>query len=316
MAFFARWRGDREAEGARLLIECGIKSPTEGSNPSLSAMKIQGPIPNGSTPSHEDRGLKQRNLATLTLAGLVLLAGCSAFRDPVPSGARAQGDDEGPAYFTQSTDYGYRYAHNWVNRPCFTVDLPGSDWILQSATADYVMWHKGDYALKLYLTDNRTSAFAVGGMSGDQALQAFIGYELDYIRPKFEKSSSPPPSLRNNETGIWALWRWEGRIGRRAGVGKAQPAEQRHLLASLWLDPWVLSFDWATSDLDSPDVDSPELLAAVRSIHFVPQCFPTMRSGETWAAPGTGGGAHLGNERPPVQQPIGSQLGGEPAPTF
>ena len=30
-------RDDREAEGARLLSECRIKSLTEGSNPSLSA---------------------------------------------------------------------------------------------------------------------------------------------------------------------------------------------------------------------------------------------------------------------------------------
>ena len=31
-------RGDREAEGARLLSECGVSSSTEGSNPSLSAI--------------------------------------------------------------------------------------------------------------------------------------------------------------------------------------------------------------------------------------------------------------------------------------
>ena len=126
-----------------------------------------------------------------------------------------------------------------------------------------------------------------------------IGYELDFIKPKFEKHTSPSPSLRTNETGLWALWRWEGRGGRRAGVGKPQPADQRHLLASLWLDPWVISFDWATAKLDSPDVDSPELVYAVRSLHFYPKCFHEMRSGETWTQP-EGGGAHLGPERPPV----------------
>lgn len=226
--------------------------------------------------------MKQRTLAIGTIAlGLAALAGCSA-GNPVPSGARTQGEDTGPAYFTQATATGYRYAHNWVGRPCFTIDLPGNAWVLQSATADYVLWHNGDYALKVYLTDNRQSAFAVSGMTPDDVLRAFIGFELDFIRPKFEKQSSPPPAMRTNETGLWALWRWEGRMGRRGGVGKARPADQRHLLASLWLDPWVLTFDWATSKLENPDVDSPELVAAVRSLHFVPECFAAMRSGETW----------------------------------
>ncbi len=257
--------------------------------------------------------MKQRTLAPWLLAGLIFVAGCSA-RTPVPSGARAQGDDEGPAYFSQATEYGYRYAHNWVERPCFTIDLPGPDWVLQSATADYVLWRKGDHALKLYLTDNRATQFAVSGMSGDEALRAFIGFELDFIKPKFEKHTSPSPSMRTNETGLWALWRWEGRMGRRAGVGKPQPADQRHLLASLWLDPWVLSFDWATAKLDSPDVDSPELLAAVRSIRFEPKCFQTMRSGETWTKP-EGGGAQHGSERPHRETPPAQEIsptGGEP----
>ena len=34
--FIVDRRRDREAEGARLLIECGVKSSTEGSNPSVS----------------------------------------------------------------------------------------------------------------------------------------------------------------------------------------------------------------------------------------------------------------------------------------
>jgi hypothetical protein len=229
----------------------------------------------------------------------MLVAGCSLTRSE-QSGSRNQGEDAAPAYFTQATASGYRYAHNWVDRPCFTIDLPGNDWVLQSATADYVMWRKGAYALKVYLADNRVNAFAVAGMSSEDALRAYIGYEMDFIRPKFEKQSSPTPSLRTNETGLWALWRWEGRMGRRAGVGKPQPADQRHLLASLWLDPWVLTFDWATAKLDSPDVDSPELLAAVRSLTFYPQCFQSMRSGETWTAP-EGGGAHLGASKPPVE---------------
>lgn len=248
--------------------------------------------------------MKQRTLARCTLAGLaLLLAGCAA-KQPVPEGARAQGDDAGPAYFSQATATGSRYAHNWVDRPCFTVDLPGNDWVFQSATADFVLWRKGSHLLKLYLSDNREHAFAVSGMSGEDALRAFVGFELDFIKPKFEMQSSPPPSLRSNETGLWALWRWEGRKGRRAGVGKAQPSDQRHLIASLWLDPWVLSFDWATADLQTPDRDSPELLAAVRSLRFYPQCFSAMRGGETWTQP-EGGGGQFGADRPAVQYPEG-----------
>jgi len=252
--------------------------------------------------------LKQRTLAPWTLVGLMLVSGCSAGQ-PVPSGARAQGDDEGPAYFSQATADGYRYAHNWIDRPCFTIDLPGSDWVLQSATANYVLWRKGDHDLKVYLTDNRDSQFAVSGMSADDALRAFIGFELDFLKPKFEKHSSPAPSMRTNETGLWALWRWEGRMGRRAGVGKAQPSDQRHLLASLWLDPWVLTFDWATANLSARDVDSPELLYAVRSLRFEPKCFQQMRSGETWNHPGAGSGAQLGpipeNAPPPESDGLG-----------
>lgn len=261
--------------------------------------------------------MKQRTLAPWALTCLIVLAGCTA-QQPVPPGARSKGEDEGPAYFTQVTATGYRYAHNWVDRPCFTIDLPGNDWILQSATADYVLWHNGDHALKVYLTDNRVSAFAVGGMSGEDALRAFIGFELDFIKPKFEKDDSPPPSMRTNETGLWALWRWEGRVGRRAGVGKPQPADQRHLLASLWLDPWVLTFDWATQKLDTPDRDSPELLAAVRSIKFEPKCFATMRSGETWAQPDGGGaqlrGGSVPQGAPSVESPHRRPGGPPPAP--
>jgi len=165
-----------------------------------------------------------------------------------------------------------------------------------------VLWHKGDHALKVYLADNRQVAFAVSGMSGEDALRAFVGYELDFIKPKFEKHISPAPLLRVNDNGIWALWRWEGRMGRRSGVGTAQPAEQKHLLASLWLDPWVLSFDWATARMDLPDADSPELLEAVRSLRFFPECFESMRSGETWSQV-EGGGSHLGGDRPKVQAP-------------
>ena len=238
--------------------------------------------------------MKLRTLApcVLVAAAAVAAAGCAG-RQPVPPGARDQGADAGPAYFTQATEAGTRYTHNWVGRPCFTVDLPGEDWVLQSATAEYVQWNKGDVKLKIYLSDNRQTAFAVSGMSPEEALRAFVGFELDYIKPKFEKHTSPAPAMRTNDNGLWALWRWEGRGGRRAGVGRAQPADQRHLLASLWLDPWVVSFDWATTNVDGPDLESPELVRAVRSLHFEPKCFQQMRSGETWSR-GDKAGAQMG----------------------
>ena len=54
----------------------------------------------------------------------------------------------------------------------------------------------------------------------------------------------------------------------------------------------MLSFDWATANLTGPNVESPELVDAVRSLKFRPECFSTMRSGETWEQP-SGGGAHM-----------------------
>ena len=199
-------------------------------------------------------------------------------------GSRLSSADAAPAYFSQSTDYGYRYAHNWVSRPCFTIDLPGHNWVLQSATPDYVMWSRGDHTLKIYLTDNRTSAFAVAGMDPEQALRAFIGFELDYIKPKFDHHYSPPPIINLSANGLYALWQWEGRRGRRAGVGRAQPADQRHTLISLWIDPFVLSFDWATANVAKPDT-SIEIQEILETLSFHPQCFEAMRSGETWVAP-------------------------------
>ncbi|HYC54336.1 MAG TPA: hypothetical protein VEL28_05295 [Candidatus Binatia bacterium] len=229
--------------------------------------------------------MKQRTLARWGLAGLLVVAGCSASQDPelIP-GSRRSGTSDAPAYFSQSTDYGYRYAHNWVNRPCFTIDLPGHNWVLQSATPDFVMWNRGDHTLKVYLTDNRVSAFAVGGMDAEQALRAFIGFELDYIKPKFDRDFSPPPMINVASQGMYALWQWEGRGGRRAGVGRAQPADQRHTIISLWIDPFVLSFDWATANIAKPDT-SIEVQEILESLDFYPECFASMRSGETWVAP-------------------------------
>src|SRR5688572_6829451 len=72
--------------------------------------------------------------------------------------------DEAPAYFTQVTDTGLRYAHNWADRPCFTVQLEGTTWRLEEATQDRVVWSLGAQHLAIYLADNRVGRFAVAGM--------------------------------------------------------------------------------------------------------------------------------------------------------
>ena len=82
-------------------------------------------------------------------------------------------------------------------------------------------------------------------------------------------------------------------IARRAGVGKAIPADQKHRIASLWIDPWVLSFDFATTNLDTPDGETPDMKAVYRSLAFHNECFESMRSGETWGQTAT-------NIAPPV----------------
>ena len=170
-----------------------------------------------------------RNLPALAVATcLSVLTACSATQTPTHPGAAAAGGgptQEGPAYFTQATSTGARYAHNWVRRPCFTLEVPGGGWILETATADYVQWRRGGEVLKVYLADNRDAAFAVSGMNPEGVLRGFIGYELDYVRPKFEISRAVPPQIDLNAQGVWAHWGWEGRSGKRAGVGRGKPAD-------------------------------------------------------------------------------------------
>ena len=216
------------------------------------------------------------------VACVALVSGCASMTIPTPPGARHEDSKEGPAYFTEARENGIRYTHNWVQRPCFEIEMPGHDWVLQEATSDYVLWRKGHEVLKLYLTDNRDSEFAVSGMNTEDALRAFVGFELDFVRPKFDDHRSSAPSLRRNENGQWALWRWEGHGGRRAGVGKSQPADQRHRVASLWIDPWVLSFDWATVSVDTEDNSVATIKSTLESLKFHPECFRSMRAGETW----------------------------------
>ncbi len=227
-------------------------------------------------------GLRTTFCVTALALG-VLASGCGAtIGAKMPPGARTEDSGEGPAFFTQATPTGIRYAHNWVGRPCFIFDLPGNDWQLQETTADYVLYRRGSNVLKVYLTDNRLVDFAVAGMGTEGALRAFVGAELDFVRPKFTNYYSTPPRLKTNEHGTWALWRWEGREGKRAGVGKAQPSDQKHMVASLWVDPWVLSFDFATTDVEATTEPTGDIRQILESLTFHPRCFRSMRQGETW----------------------------------
>ncbi len=215
---------------------------------------------------------------------MLVLGGCSANQAPAPPGKAVVQDSDapGPAYFTQITESGARYSHNWVSRPCFSLELPGHQWVLQAATADYVLWRDNERVLKVYLADNRSTEFAVSGMTPEDTLRAFIGYELDYIKPRFTLHRSPAPLVNADRNGVWAHWLWEGREGRRAGVGTSTPADQKHRLATLWLDPWALSFDWATPDVEAPDGETADMAAVLDSLVFHPKCFTSMRTGETW----------------------------------
>ncbi len=207
---------------------------------------------------------------------VALLAACSqTFYKPKT--------EEAPAYFTEVIPGGIRYAHNWADRPCFSLQLSGSNWMLDESSADHVRWHRGGQVLHLYLTDNRKAAFAVSGMSPEQALRAFIGYELDYVRPMFEFLVNHPPKIAEDQNGVWAQWGWEGHGGKRSGSRVEAPADQRHVINSLWVDPWVLSLDWATTDLSMPPGATPEMIDVLESLHFHPQCFEAMQPGETWS---------------------------------
>jgi len=193
-----------------------------------------------------------------------------------------KGMDEAPAYFTQVTPTGIRYGHNWDDRPCFTLDLEGTSWKLEEATSDRVVWSQGDQHLAIYLADNRKARFAVAGMDPSAALESFMGYELDFLKPRFDMQRTYPPKLAQDENGVWMQWGWEGMGGKRMSTAVDKPADQRHAIASLWVDPWVLSLDWATTDLSLTLGATPAMIAVIESLHFYPDCFAAMNPGETW----------------------------------
>jgi hypothetical protein len=183
---------------------------------------------------------------------------------------------EAPAYFSQVTDTGFRYAHNWQGIPCFTVDLQGSDWVFEESLANRARWSRGDITMSIYFSDNRVQRYAASGMSDEDALRAFLAYELEYIRPNFDFQVTRPPKFARVENSLWMQWGWTGTGGKRHGTLSEAAADQRHVLISLWLAPWVMSFDWASANLDALEGPTLEMIEMLESLRFYPECFTSM----------------------------------------
>ena len=220
-----------------------------------------------------------RLLAFLVLGSGVFASGCSHI------GPKRM--DDAPAYFTQVTPTGVRYGHNWEDRPCFTINLDSTSWKLEEAAADRIVWSRGPQHFALYLADNRKAKFAVSGMDGQQVLTSFMGYELDFVKPRFDMHLTHPPRLARDDNGTWMSWGWEGHGGKRSSSGVDKPADQRHTIMSLWVDPWVMSFDWATTDMSIAAGATPSMVDVIESLKFYPECFAAMSPGETWGASGS-----------------------------
>jgi hypothetical protein len=58
-----------------------------------------------------------------------------------------------------------------------------------------------------------------------------------------------PPKLAQDEKGVWMQWGWEGMGGKRMSTAVDKPADPAPRDREPWVDPWVLSLDWATTDL-------------------------------------------------------------------
>jgi hypothetical protein len=189
---------------------------------------------------------------------------------------------EAPAYFSQVTDTGFRYAHNWQGIPCYSVLLQGTDWVFDESLPQRARWSRDEIALSIYFSDNRLQRYAVSGMSDEDALRAFLAYELEFIRPNFEFQVTKPPKFARVDRSLWMQWGWTGTGGKRRGTQPDAPADQRHVTISLWLDPWVMSFDWASSDLAVLEGPTLEMIEMLESLEFHPECFKAMTLGETY----------------------------------
>jgi uncharacterized protein YceK len=206
----------------------------------------------------------------------IYLSGCAILASRMISR-----DADAPSFFTEVTASGLRYAHNWPERPCFTIELPGSAWKFVDSSPDNVQWQRGQQVLRVYLTDNTATGFAVSDMDVEQVLRAFMAYEIEYVQPWFEFQVSHPPLIAEDYNGIWMQWGWEGHGGKRRAARVDEPADQRHVVHSLWVDPWVLSLDWATTDLSEEPGATPFKIDTLESVTFYPDCFKALLAGDT-----------------------------------
>ena len=179
--------------------------------------------------------MPRRFAVVAALLALVAVSGCARLRPP----------SEAPAYYTQVTDRGWLYAHNWANVPCFTIELLGDQWRLAKSDPEKVTWVRGEEVLVILFDDNRKLGFAVDKMLPEDALRAYLGYQAEQIQPLFDYQVIHPPKFATEYDGTWMQWSWEGKGGKRRGVRAGIPSDQKHTVMSLWQDPFVISFDWA-----------------------------------------------------------------------
>ncbi len=197
---------------------------------------------------------------------IALLAACST--GPT-AGPTATSEDE--LYSTTQLANSVLYHHRWPGFPCYTIKLGGNDWEFIDSTAARARWRKADAVLSVYFTDNRISHFTTVLAPGDRVLRDFLGYELSYVRPNFSLHTSQPPRFARDANGEWMQWAWQG-LGGRTEEAAVAPADQRHVIANLWLEPWVLTFDWASERLYTIDGPTPGMIDVLDSLEFDPIC--------------------------------------------
>jgi len=187
--------------------------------------------------------------------------------------ARLSAPSEAPAYYTQVTDKGWLYAHNWAGVPCFTIELLGENWRLVKSDPEKITWTRGEEVLSIMFDDNRKLGFAVAKMLPEDALRAYLGYQAEIIRPLFEYQVIRQPRFTTEYDGTWMGWGWEGTGGKRRGVKAGVPADQRHVVMSLWQDPYVMSFDWGGKGTTVTSEPTLEMVMVLETLEFHPGCF-------------------------------------------
>jgi len=201
---------------------------------------------------------------------------------------------EAPAYYTQVTDKGWLYAHNWAGTPCFTIELLGETWRLAKSDPEKITWIRGDEVLSIMLEDNRKLRFAVAKMLPEDTLRAYLGYQAEIIQPLFDYQVIHPPKFTAEYDGTWMGWGWEGKGGKRRGVRAGIPADQKHVVMSLWQDPYVISFDWGGKGATQATEPTLEMVMMLETLEFHPECFGGRPPSRKPAA--TGGRPYAGTD--------------------